>query len=50
MIDKKCGFGIYRWETGSRYEGNFFEDLRHGFGKMFWNDGSYYSGMWEKGN
>lgn len=47
MNDKKCGYGIYKWAKGSKYEGNFYDDLRHGFGSMYWNDGSYYIGMWE---
>ncbi len=44
---KRHGFGIYRWNSGSRYEGAWVDDIRKGFGKFFWTDGSHYEGEWE---
>ena len=32
MNDKRNGLGKYLWASGSFYEGNFMDDLRHGFG------------------
>ena len=47
--DKKCGYGLFLWPSGSRYEGNFTEDFRDGFGIMHWADGTTYEGEWVKG-
>ena len=47
--DKKCGYGLFLWPSGSRYEGNFSEDFRDGFGIMHWADGTTYEGEWVKG-
>ena len=43
---KRHGYGIYRWNSGSRFEGNWVNDVRKGFGKFFWTDGSRYEGDW----
>lgn len=32
--DKKNGYGVFNWGTGSKYEGEFKDDERDGFGKM----------------
>jgi len=34
--DKKCGYGIFTWESGNTYKGEYFEDLRSGYGEMYW--------------
>ena len=47
--DKKHGFGVFEWESGNRYEGNYAEDERHGYGVMKWTDESMYMGMWDQG-
>jgi hypothetical protein len=47
--DKKTGYGVFSWPSGSRYEGNFTEDFRDGFGLMHWADGTTYEGEWVKG-
>ena len=47
--DKKHGYGVFEWESGNRYEGNYFEDERHGYGVMRWMDESVYMGMWVEG-
>ena len=31
-MDKKSGYGVYKWENGWYYKGNFENDYRHGFG------------------
>jgi hypothetical protein len=47
--DKKSGYGVFLWPSGSRYEGNFKDDFRDGFGIMQWADGTTYEGEWVKG-
>ena len=52
--DKQNGFGEYMWlENASksksmrnRYEGMFFEGLRHGYGTFYYSDGTRYEGEW----
>jgi len=41
---KANGYGIAILETGSRYEGEWKDNLRHGKGKFYWNDGEDYDG------
>jgi hypothetical protein len=45
-MDKKHGYGVFEWETGNVYSGNYFEDERNGYGVMKWTDGSTYMGTW----
>jgi uncharacterized protein (TIGR02145 family) len=42
--DCNNGYGIYKWESGSKYEGNWVNGSRTGKGKYTWNDGSNYDG------
>ena len=44
---KKEGFGILYTEDGCKYEGYFFNDLKHGQGRMLHTDGYYYEGYFE---
>ena len=37
------------WGSGSKYKGNYKNDLKEGYGEMYWADGSIYRGFWEKG-
>lgn len=32
---KKEGYGIYKWPSGDRYEGNYHNCLRHGYGEYY---------------
>ena len=41
---RKHGMGVYDWNDGSRYEGNFHEDKRHGRGRFSWKSGDVYEG------
>lgn len=43
----KQGYGKYKWPDGTKYEGNFNQDMRDGFGHMMWNDGTEYKGVWK---
>ena len=45
---KKIGKGIYRWKDGSRYEGNFDDDVRSGKGRFLWSNGETYEGDYLK--
>lgn len=47
--DKKCGLGIFRWETGNIYRGHYKNDEREGLGEMKWTDKSVYEGEWMRG-
>jgi hypothetical protein len=46
---RKCGYGVFKWPSGSWYEGDFKDDFRDGFGVMHWIDGTYYEGEWVRG-
>eukprot|EP00356_Strombidium_inclinatum_P013902 CAMPEP_0170499990 /NCGR_PEP_ID=MMETSP0208-20121228/33341_1 /TAXON_ID=197538 /ORGANISM="Strombidium inclinatum, Strain S3" /LENGTH=196 /DNA_ID=CAMNT_0010777803 /DNA_START=521 /DNA_END=1110 /DNA_ORIENTATION=+ len=35
--------------TGSKYKGNYVNDVKQGYGEMYWSDGSIYRGYWEDG-
>ena len=41
--------GIYYYNDGSRYEGDFRNDKLEGKGIMFYNDGEIYMGDWRNG-
>jgi hypothetical protein len=41
--------GIFTWESGNIYHGNYQNDERMGYGEMYWTDGSVYKGEWFKG-
>jgi len=43
------GKGVYTWNDGRRYEGNYYSDKKHGFGIYKWADGRVYEGMWMDG-
>ena len=47
--DKKHGLGVFEWESGNRYQGNYLDDERHGYGVMNWTDESIYMGLWDQG-
>lgn len=38
------GFGIAILNSGSRYKGEWQDNLRHGHGTFYWADGQYYEG------
>ena len=43
--NKMEGHGVYNWPDGSRYEGDFVNDLKQGCdSKYFWPDGCTYEG------
>ena len=43
------GYGIFTWNSGRIYEGEYFNDLKHGKGKFTWPDGRIYDGEWSEG-
>jgi hypothetical protein len=43
-MDKKKGVGIFMWQSGNQYRGEYDNDEREGFGEMKWTDGSVYVG------
>ena len=48
-MDRKQGYGEFRWASGNVYKGNYKIDLRNGYGEMYWTDGSIYKGNWVNG-
>ena len=38
------GYGVYRWQDGRLYEGDYFNDKKHGNGRYVWADGRQYIG------
>lgn len=45
----KHGFGEFIWATGSKYKGEYINDVKKGYGEMYWADGSIYRGFWSEG-
>ena len=43
------GMGIYIWNDGRKYEGQYKDDKKHGFGVYTWADSRCYEGYWYKG-
>lgn len=42
------GYGIYAYNNGDIYEGDFVDGLREGNGEYMYNDGSFYRGAWKE--
>ncbi len=40
---------MYEWPDGSKYIGEYSDDMKHGKGSIEWPDGRKYTGGWEKG-
>lgn len=46
--NRKKGYGVFTWNNGSRYEGEYKDDLRNGFGEFFGTKGvSKFKGFWQ---
>ena len=43
------GRGVYTWQDGRRYEGDYVHDKKHGYGSYTWADGRKYEGEWAFG-
>ena len=43
------GFGVFTWEDGRKYEGQYVDDKKEGRGKFTWPDGRIYDGEWKDG-
>ena len=43
------GEGIYTWQDGRMYKGQYENDRKHGYGTYTWNDGKQYAGWWQNG-
>ena len=41
------GKGIYIWEEGKRYEGEFLNGKKHGYGTFYLNNELVYEGTWK---
>ncbi|KAG9266579.1 ankyrin repeat and MYND domain-containing protein 1 [Astyanax mexicanus] len=48
FLRKRNGEGVQQWPDGSRYEGQFVEDLKHGHGVYTWPNGQSYEGSFYK--
>lgn len=44
--DKYCEKYIIEYETGEKYEGDYYNDQKNGVGKMTYADGNTYEGEW----
>jgi hypothetical protein len=38
------GIGIYSWQDGRKYVGEYRDDKKHGYGSYSWSDGRLYEG------
>nr|XP_061791044.1 ankyrin repeat and MYND domain-containing protein 1-like [Nerophis lumbriciformis] len=47
-LEKRQGFGVQEFPDGSKYEGEFFNGLKHGKGKYTWRSGEFYEGSFYK--
>ena len=43
------GYGVFTWEDGRKYEGNYVDDKKEGNGRFTWPDGRVYEGLWKDG-
>lgn len=43
------GNGVYTWQDGRKYEGNYSLNKKHGLGTYTYSDGSKYCGEWVDG-
>ena len=43
------GIGIFTWDDGRKYEGDFLDDKKSGHGVFTWTDGRKYDGYWKFG-
>jgi hypothetical protein len=43
------GMGVYTWQDGRRYEGEYKDDKKHGYGIYTWADLRQYQGAWFRG-
>ena len=43
------GIGVYTWQDGRQYRGEYKDDKKHGYGIYTWSDGRTYSGHWCRG-
>ncbi len=40
------GLGVYTWQDGRKYEGEYLYDKKHGYGVYIWSDGRVFKGNW----
>ena len=43
------GYGVFIWEDGRKFEGQYKNDLKWGFGEFKYADGKIYRGNWQNG-
>ena len=43
------GYGIYTWESGGKYVGEFKDNKRNGQGTYTYVDGTIQEGLWQNG-
>jgi len=46
--NNKFVHGIYTWNNGRVYDGDWDNTLRHGFGRYYWPDDRKYEGEWKR--
>ncbi len=39
--------GEYTWPDGTRYSGEYVNDLKEGYGEFYWKNGKVYKGEWK---
>ena len=44
------GYGVYIYDDGGSYEGQWIDGVKDGQGKRTWADGSQFEGMFVAGN
>lgn len=49
-VNKRHGFGTYKWKDGSVYNGNWQNDKMNGYGKLHYSNDDIYEGNWVDNN
>jgi hypothetical protein len=49
MNNNRTGKGIYYYENGDVYEGDFLDNQFHGYGKFIFTNGAIDDGLWDNG-
>ena len=43
------GYGVYTWNNGDSYSGNWLNGKKHGYGEFRWASGTMWKGEWRNG-
>jgi radial spoke head protein 1 len=47
-MNRKEGYGSYKWKNGKRYIGDWVNNMRHGKGCIKYEDGTERESLWDR--